>query len=208
MGSLYTIGHSQHDFEYFYSLLSKYNINYLLDVRSTPYSKYAETYNRERLNMLLSEKGITYSFMGKFFGARQDNIDLYNKEGYLDFEKVSGSELFARGMENVKLGLQKGNNIVMMCTEKDPIDCHRAILVARAFFLNGTDVGHILPDGTLQTQQELDERLLDKYFPDRAQLSLFQSDKDMNAEENIKAAYRERNKEIGYRIQNKERLIV
>lgn len=208
MGLLYTIGHSQHEFGYFSNLLKIYDINYLLDVRSTPYSKYAETYNKELLSSLLSTKGIKYSFMGKFFGARPDNAELYNEEGYLDFEKVSYSDLFIKGIESVDLGLKRGNNIVLMCTEKDPIDCHRAIMVARAFALRGIDVKHILPNGKYQTQQELDERLLDKYFPDRAQLSIFNYDKVISAEENIKLAYRERNKEIGYHLQHRERVIV
>lgn len=208
MGFLYTIGHSQHEFGYFSNLLKIYEINYLLDVRSTPYSKYAETYNKEMLSSLLSAKGIKYSFMGKFFGARPDNAELYNEEGYLDFEKVSYSDLFIKGMENVNLGLKRGNNIVLMCTEKDPIDCHRAIMVARAFSLRGIDVKHILPNGKYQTQQELDERLLDKYFPNRAQLSIFNYNKVISVEENIKLAYRERNKEIGYYLQHKEVAIV
>ena len=152
------------------------------------------------MNSLASE-GITYFFMGKFFGARPDNTDLYSKEGYLDFEKTSRSDLFITGMENVKLGLKKGNNIVLMCTEKDPIDCHRAIMVARAFSLEGIDVQHILPDGKLQTQQELDRRSLDRYFPDRTQLSLFDYNDPVNDEEIIKSAYRKRNKEIGYHLE-------
>ncbi|HJB46992.1 MAG TPA: DUF488 domain-containing protein [Candidatus Mediterraneibacter surreyensis] len=201
MGLLYTIGHSRYEFEYFANLLKKFEINYLLDVRSTPYSKYAETFNREQLENSLASEGITYFFMGKFFGARPDNTDLYSKEGYLDFEKTSRSDLFITGMENVKLGLKKGNNIVLMCTEKDPIDCHRAIMVARAFSLEGIDVQHILPDGKLQTQQELDRRLLDRYFPDRTQLSLFDYNDPVNDEEIIKSAYRKRNKEIGYHLE-------
>lgn len=208
MGLLYTIGHSQHEFEYFGNLLKKYQISYLLDVRSTPYSKYAETYNKEHLSSLLATKGVQYSFMGKFFGARPDNVELYNEEGYLDFEKVVCSDLFIKGMENVNLGLKRGNNIALMCTEKDPMDCHRAIMVARAFSLNGIDVRHILSNGKLQTQQELDERLLDKYFPNRAQLSIFNYDKVISAEENIKLAYRKRNKEIGYHLQHKEGAVV
>ena len=201
MGLLYTIGHSRYEFEYFANLLKKFEINYLLDVRSTPYSKSAETFNREQLENSLASEGITYFFMGKFFGARPDNTDLYSKEGYLDFEKTSRSDLFITGMENVKLGLKKGNNIVLMCTEKDPIDCHRAIMVARAFSLEGIDVQHILPDGKLQTQQELDRRLLDRYFPDRTQLSLFDYNDPVNDEEIIKSAYRKRNKEIGYHLE-------
>lgn len=208
MGLLYTIGHSQHEFEYFLSLLKKYNINYLLDVRSTPYSKYAITYNKEHISSLLFSHGINYSFMGKYFGARPDNIELYCEEGYLDFEKVSHSDLFIKGMNNVIMGLEKGNNISLMCTEKDPLDCHRAIMVARAFSLKGIDVKHILCNGKLQTQQELDERLLNKYFPNRAQLSLFNYNDVTNDEESIKLAYKERNKEIGYHLRQKEITVV
>lgn len=208
MGLLYTIGHSRYEFDYFGDLLEKYEINYLLDVRSTPYSKYAETYNKEQLSSLLFSRGIKYSFMGKFFGARPNNIELYNREGYLDFGKTSHSDLFLEGMENVKLGLKKGNNIVLMCTEKDPIDCHRAIMVARAFSLDGVEVQHILSNGKLQTQQELDERLLDRYFPDRAQLSLFNYNQVISDEEKIELAYKERNKEIGYYLKSSEKAIV
>lgn len=208
MGLLYTIGHSQHDFEYFSGLLKRNNINYVLDVRSTPYSKYAETYNREQLSELLLGKNITYSYMGKYFGARPENMELYNEEGYLDFEKVAQSDFFIKGMKNVILGLNRGNNIALMCTEKDPIDCHRAILVARTFALNQVKVTHILPDGRLQTQEELDERLLDMYFPDRAQLTIFNFNNILDDEENLKLAYKERNREIGYHLQNKQHAVV
>ena len=202
MGLLYTIGHSQHTFEYFCKLLNSYNINYILDVRSTPYSNYAKIYNSENLRVLLLYKNISYSYMGKYFGARPRNIELYSKEGYLDFEKVAQSDVFIKGMKNVILGLSRGNNIALMCTEKDPIDCHRAILVARAFTINGINVTHILPDGSLQTQKELDKRLLDMYFPDRTHLSFFNFCNIANEEEILKLAYRKRNKKIGYHLQN------
>lgn len=208
MGLLYTIGHSQHDFRYFSELLKDNHINYVLDVRSNPYSKYAETYNREYLTARLLEENIKYSFMGKYFGARQENIELYNKDGYLDFEMMSHSALFIKGMKNVILGLNQGNNIALMCTEKDPIDCHRAIMVARAFYLNGIDVSHILPDGRLQVQEELDERLLDMYYPNRAQLSLFNFKDALDDKELLKLAYKKRNKEIGYHLQSEELAVV
>ncbi len=104
-------------------------------------------------------------------------------------------------MKNVILGLEKGNNIVLMCTEKDPIDCHRAIMVARAFAVSGVNVNHILADGSLQNQIELDERLLNMYFPNRAQVSIFASDNDMTDEEMLKIAYKKRNAQIGYHLE-------
>ena len=81
MGQLFTIGHSQHSMNYFIGLLNKYGIDYLLDVRSTPYSKYAEQYNKENISRELNSVNISYSFMGKYFGARPQNVELYNDEG-------------------------------------------------------------------------------------------------------------------------------
>ena len=114
MGKLFTIGHSQHNVEYFISMLKKYNINYVLDVRSIPYSKYAEQYDRQNIEKYISYNEIRYSFMGKFFGARPKEKELYCAEGYLDFEKVRKSERFLKGFKNVMLGLQQGYNIVLM----------------------------------------------------------------------------------------------
>lgn len=199
---LFTIGHSVHQIEEFVFLLSQYKIDYVLDVRSVPYSKYAENYNREKLDKYLLSHKIQYSYMGAFFGARPENKMLYSKEGYLDFEKVRSTPLFLRGVDNVKKGLSEGHNIVLMCTEKDPFDCHRAIMVAREFELEGTDVEHILPDGSSMNQRELDNRLLDRYFPDRNQLTIFDYDKPQDEEELLKQAYKMRNKEIGYHLES------
>lgn len=198
---LFTIGHSIHQLDEFVLLLSQYKIDYVLDVRSTPYSKYAENYNREILNKYLLLNKIHYSYMGAYFGARQENKTLYSQEGYLDFEKVRSTSLFLKGVDNVKKGLSQGYNIVLMCTEKDPLDCHRAIMVARGFELEGFDVKHILFDGSLINQKELDNILLDKYFPDRNQLTIFDYDKPQDEEELLKQAYIMRNKEIGYHLE-------
>lgn len=208
MGNLFTIGHTQHKIENFLGLLMKYDINYILDVRSTPYSKYAEQFNRENIKKSLSDKNIIYSFTGNYFGARQAELSLYSKEGFLDFEKVRNTANFKKGFENVMLGLQKSNNIALMCTEKDPFDCHRTIMVARAFDLAGVDVNHILSDGSVQNQEILNRRLLDKYFPDRNQITLFNYMQIAEQDNCLEEAYRKRNSEIGYHIDNNEKMII
>ena len=197
MGNLYTIGHSHHSIAHFLELLNTYNINYLMDVRSVPYSRYAEQFNREALKATLDKTTIKYVFMGNYFGARPQNIDLYNEEGYLDFERVRIYQPFVMRVDNLILGLKKGNNIALMCTEKNPIDCHRAILIARAFELKNIEVKHILEDASCITQNQLNENLLDMYFPERNQLSLFDEHAKTD-EEYLIQAYRLRNKEIGY----------
>ena len=201
---LFTIGHTNHSQEEFLQLLRANNITYLLDVRSTPFSQFTSQFNKDVIAAFLKKNGVNYNHMGKFFGARPMDKSLYTEQGYLDFEKARVSENFQKGLENVTLGLDKGFNIALMCTEKDPFDCHRAIMVARGFELKVIDVSHILPDGKIITQAELNNRLLDKYYPDRNQMSLFSEISSLSEEEVLVLAYRRRNADIGYHIQNDE----
>lgn len=196
---LYTIGHSQHDVKYFIYMLQKYEINYVLDVRSTPYSQFAENFNRENIKIALKKAGIEYSFMGSYFGARPEEWNLYSKDGYLDFEKARKSVKFQNGVHNVIKGIHEGNSIALMCTEKDPIECHRAIMVARTFYEKKINVQHILADGSLQGHDVLNHRLLELYFPDRYQISLFSSE-NKSEEEYLEEAYRNQNRKIGYHM--------
>lgn len=187
---LFTIGHTNHSQERFLELLQASEITYLLDVRSTPFSRFVKQFNKDVLSEYLRKNDVNYAHMGKFFGARLADKSLYTEQGYLDFEKVRASQTFKRGMENVMLGLNKGYNVALMCTEKDPFDCHRAIMVARGFELNGVNASHILSDGTIITQAKLNSRLLDKYVPDRSSLP---------EGEALAFAYRQRNVDIGYK---------
>lgn len=197
MNTIFTIGHSQHPIEHFIKLLKKNNINYVIDVRSTPYSKYAQEYDRENIENVLKQNNIKYSFMGKHFGARQEDKALYTEEGYLDFEKVVKTDKFNAALNNVKKGMEN-NNIALMCLEKKPIDCHRAILVGNAFYKADCNVEHILENGDLENHEQLNLELLDLYFPDRNQISFFDN---RSADEYLEDAYRLRNKEIGYHIE-------
>ena len=195
---LYTIGHSTYPIEHFLERIKKNNVQYVIDVRSIPYSKYASQYNSNVLKEALKRENIEYFHMGKAFGARQEDTNFY-PNGYLDFELFRNSDIFIRGMKNIESGLEK-YNIALMCTEKNPIDCHRAIMVGRGFELDGVDVKHILPDGSVMTQDELNSKLLDMFFPGRSQLSLFDLGNEKSEEEYLKEAYVLRNKDIGYKI--------
>ncbi len=198
MKQLFTIGHSTLPAEQFVRLLQQYDINYVLDVRSTAFSKYASQYNSDVLPHTLQKAGIRYAGMGKYFGARQPQKEYYSAQGHLDFEKFRDSELFQMGLANVKKGLED-YNIALMCTEKDPYDCHRAIMVSRGFEIAGVEVNHILTDGSLLKQEDLNERLLVHYFPERNQISLFENE-NKDEVQCLKEAYRKRNAEIGYHM--------
>lgn len=197
MNKIFTIGHSQHRKDYFLDMLRTYDINYIIDVRSIPFSKHAPNYNKDILKASLISNKINYAFMGEYFGARPKSVDLYSEKGYLDFNKVKNSKPFLIGVKNVLKGIELGNRIALMCTEKDPIECHRAILVANAFYERGIDVEHILSNKTLQNHNILNKRLIDIYFPERNQISFFDNE-NLSEKECLIEAYKKQNEKIGY----------
>ena len=199
--SVYTIGCSTNTLERFLELLKMHNINCIVDVRSTPFSKYTSQFNREGLQGYLKKHNILYIWMGKEFGARRDKKELYSIQGYLDFEKVRKDSDFLGGVERIRNGISKGYRICLMCTEKDPIDCHRTILVAKGLEDNGIEVNHILQDGKLINKQQIAERLLDMYFKNRNQINFDMLLGNIKTEqEMLEEAYKKRNKDIGYEI--------
>lgn len=195
---LYTIGYAGFpDTQDFINALKQNGIQILIDVRSSPYSAYHISYNKNVLSELLKENNIYYFNYAKQFGARQENTAFY-KNGRLDFEIFSHSEQFLDGVRRI----DDSNGIVaFMCAEKNPSECHRTILVARAFSDAGQKVVHIMPNGETMTQYDIEQELLDKYFPDRTQTSLFE-DLNKSEEEYISEAYRRRNDEIGFKLED------
>lgn len=195
---LYTIGYAGFpNTQDFLSALKLYGIQILIDVRSSPFSAYYAAYNRDALSDFLRAQGIYYFNFAKQFGARQENTAFY-RNGRLDFETFSQSDQFLDGVHKV----DASNAVVaFMCAEKKPSECHRTILVARAFSDKGQNVTHIMPNGESMTQHDVENELLETYFPDRAQASLFE-ETEKTEEEYIEEAYRLRNDEIGFKLED------
>lgn len=198
MKIIFTIGYSAFEIDDFIKVLKANKITNLVDVRSKPFSEFYPNFNSQNLKKNLNSENISYENMVAEFGARQENKDFFAKEGYLDFEKFSQSEQFKSGIETLKNGLNLGGKIVLMCAEKDPISCHRSILIAKSLKNENIEVLHIMPDESLQSQNELEVRLLDIYFADRNQLNLFDK---LNEKELIEKSYRLQNAKIGYRLE-------
>jgi uncharacterized protein (DUF488 family) len=192
---LFTIGHSNRRMEDFVNLLKGFNINCVVDVRSMPYSKFAEQFNRENIKLALKKEGIKYIFMGEELGARRMESCLMTN-GIVDFEKVIKDEKFLKGIQRVINGIKKGYKIVLMCTEKVPIDCHRAILVSRKFNDMGEKVVHIMADGKQKSHTEIEQDLIHKYFDNIYQINMFYN---LKPEEYLIEAYKKANVEIGFR---------
>lgn len=155
---LFTVGHSTHNIEAFLSLLAKNGVTAIADVRSSPYSRFSPQFTRESLKQSLHQANIAYTFLGKELGARSENPACY-KAGRVQYDLLAIQPVFADGIARIKHGMER-YSIALMCAEKDPIECHRALLVARNFYNNGIPVAHIHADGSLEKHDIFESRLL------------------------------------------------
>ena len=155
---IFTIGHSTHNAETFAALLQKHQVEALADVRSSPFSRFNPQFNQEALEQLLKANGIRYVFLGKELGARSEDRSCYVR-GRVQYSRLAQTALFRGGINRVLQGATK-YRVALMCAEKEPLECHRTLLVAKALAAQGQRVLHIHADGHLETHEAAMERLL------------------------------------------------
>jgi uncharacterized protein (DUF488 family) len=155
---VFTIGHSSHTIEAFVALLRQHKVTAVADVRSAPFSRPNPQFIKDALERDLRAHGIKYVFLGRELGARSDDPSCY-EHGRVQYSRLAGTALFRKGLDRVMRGMRK-HRIALMCAEKEPLECHRTLLVARALEERGVSVQHILADGRLESQGEAMERLL------------------------------------------------
>ena len=147
--TVYTVGHSNHTLERFIELLRTHLIEVVVDVRSSPYSRYATWFDREPLKASLSEGGVMYLFLGDKLGGLPKAAEFYDKEGYVLYGRVAASPEFAQGIERLMTGISD-YRIALMCGEENPTDCHRNLLIGKVLADRDVEVIHIRGDGTLK----------------------------------------------------------
>ncbi|MGX8705755.1 MAG: DUF488 domain-containing protein [bacterium] len=197
---IYTLGYTAFEPEQMIAALHEYGIHCLVDVRTVPASGRWPHYSKPVMVGWLKSAGLRYRHYPEF-GARQSDPQWYAPEGYLDFARYIGSEPFHVGVNKLAEGMRLGYRFALMCAEKDPINCHRAIMVSRGFVKVGMDVAHIRADDTgavyLEPHAALERRLMLKFGDDPDQLSLLET-----PEERLNRAYRRQNAAIGYRMED------
>jgi uncharacterized protein (DUF488 family) len=154
-----TIGHSNHPWPVFLALLRRQGVTALADIRSSPYSRLNPQFNRETLQRALQAEGIAYVFLGNELGARSEDPGCY-VDGQVQFGRLAQTESFKAGLSRVMNGAAS-HRVAMMCAEKEPLECHRTLLVSRALQERGVGVRHILADGSVETHRQAMLRLLD-----------------------------------------------
>jgi len=187
--AIFTIGHSTHTIDGFIGLLNRHDITAVCDVRSKPYSRINPQFNREDLKRSLRKCGIAYVFLGTELGARSDDPSCY-ENGKVQYDRLALTDLFRQGLDRVQEGVKK-YRVVLMCAEKDPLECHRTILIARHLEDLGHPIRHIHGNGRLESQAEALNRLI-------YQLGLHEGDMFQPCEDLLAAAYNTQAERIAY----------
>lgn len=156
---LVSVGHSNHDWPAFVALLRRAGVTALADVRSSPYSRRYPDFNREPLAWGLREAGIAYVFLGDLLGGRPGQPSLYDEDGRVNYERVQRTEAFQRGLEQLMCA-RNGNTVAFLCSEEDPLHCHRGLMIAPALSERGFPPYHLRKDGSLESNEQMERRLL------------------------------------------------
>ena len=157
-----TVGHSNHSSEELMKLLLRRRVDEVADVRSSPYSRYTPHFNRDILGETLEQCGIGYAFLGGELGGRPADRSCYDANGRVQYEKLADTDEFDDGIRKI-IHAAEDRRIVLMCTEKEPLECHRTLLVGRALVERGVVVEHILAGGRLENHDAAMDRLMDLF---------------------------------------------
>jgi uncharacterized protein (DUF488 family) len=195
--TIFTVGHSTHSLEEFLALLSRHGITAIADVRSQPYG-WQEHFGRENLSMALKAAGIEYVFLGGELGARRDEAECY-EDGQTMYEKIAGLPAFQEGLARLRRGAERFR-LAILCAEKEPLDCHRTILISRHLRTSGLRIRHILADGSLEDHADAEWRLVRQTGVTR---TLFEP--DLTDEELVERAYDQRAQQIAFRVKETTR---
>ena len=158
MFELFTIGHSVHPVEHFMELLRGRGITALCDVRSSPYSRFVPRFNRESIKAEAVMHGIAYLYLGAELGPRSPDPSCY-ESGQVQYKRLAAREIFQQGLGRLRKVMET-HHIALMCAEKDPLTCHRMILICRNLAGDDIVIRHILEDGSLEDNQDAEKRLM------------------------------------------------
>src|ERR1700682_2174528 len=155
---LFSIGHSNIAAERFLALLRDAGVDAVADVRSTPFSRRFPWFSGKTLAATLVQHGVTYLAYGDALGGRPRDAALY-RDGVADYEAMAQQPDFQVGLDRLLADAARAR-VCLMCAEREPLDCHRCLLVGRSLAERGLAVGHILHDGTIEPHTATEQRLL------------------------------------------------
>ena len=194
MKEIWTVGHSNHPLDRFMELLAMHGITVLCDVRSSPYSRYVPQFNREAMKTELSRRDISYIYLGEELGPRSSDPACY-ENGKVRYDRLARKPAFMQGIERLRKGMQD-RRIALACAERDPLTCHRMILICRHLHSDDIRITHIMEDGSLEDNRETEIRLM-------RLLKIDEQDLLNTLAQQIDIAYDRQGERIAYEIREK-----
>lgn len=149
---IWSIGHSNHAFERLDALVRSERIEFLVDVRSYPYSRFAPHFNREDLQRAMEMSGIRYLFMGLELGGRPQRDEHYDADGHALYGPMAAEAGFRDAIDRLLHGAQD-HRLALLCSCGAPQECHRRLLVGRVLCERGAELHHILPTGEVEIER-------------------------------------------------------
>lgn len=140
--TLFSIGHGNKSIDAFIAELKSFEIGYLIDIRSKPYSKFSPHFNQNDLKSSLQKNNITYAFMGDILGGLPDDSTCYT-DGHVDYDKLKEKTFFKDGLQRLIIANEKNIKVAIMCSESNPEECHRTKLIGEELIRKGIELNHI-----------------------------------------------------------------
>ena len=189
---IHTIGHSNLSAESLVGMLKQRGITQVIDVRSTPYSRYVPQFNQNNIRLTLERNSTNYTHMGDALGGRPQDDRLYNRDGRANYELMAQEKTFQDGVRQVEQ-MAENSHVALMCTEADPLRCHRTLLVSQELASRGMNIIHLMRDDQQESHEETMEKLLAlwKLLPDK--------DAGMTRRQLIEEAVRNQAAKVAYR---------
>ena len=167
----FTIGYGNYPIDRFITFLQNISCDVIIDVRSSPYSRFNPHFNRENLEKSLHRRDIGYRYMGDRIGGRYLDPGLLFPDGTVNYKNVQNTKKFQEGITDLLSIISSGKTVALMCAEKEPERCHRFALISPVLQAKEISVIHIRPEGKEQPNEDLEQELIDSFF-DTSQVSV------------------------------------
>ena len=151
--TVYSIGHGNKKIEDFIQELNAFEIQFLLDIRSKPFSKWNPQFNQNELKFKLEDKRIKYVFVGDSLGGLPEDRSCYDFNGKVVYDLIKEKDFFKEGLERLTTANEKQIKIAIMCSESKPEECHRSKLIGQELLKKNISLKHIISDKMVKSQE-------------------------------------------------------
>lgn len=153
--TIYSIGHGSKPIDVFINELKSFNIQYLLDIRSKPYSKWNPQYNQQELKTELEKYNIIYVYVGDTLGGLPSDTSCYDYDGKVIYDVIKEKDFFKNGLNRLITANSKQINLAIMCSESKPEECHRSKLIGQELLKEKISIKHIISTDKIKLQQTI-----------------------------------------------------